>query len=258
MKQQYFLCYSGNKKDEVEQIYETLDFSGIDTVIEPFAGTSAMSYYIWKKHPTMKFILNDNNPFFKGIFESIRSGAYVELHAEIMAIYHRVKEDKEAYKLAVKDEGLPQMILRHKYYSIHPGLFPQENGREKKRLTPVMEKWRFEDAPIFEFFRNADITFLCEDWQGVYEANQNKQTLFLFDPPYLMSNNDYYLNRTFNVYEYFYHNKPEISRVYFIIEKLWITDILFKGWNVKEYAVKYKQSHKKTTHAIYTNAPNLG
>jgi len=251
MKQHYFFCYNGNKKDEAEQIYETLDFSGIDTVIEPFAGTSAMSYYIWKKHPTMKFILNDNNPFFKGIFESIRSGAYVELHAEIMALYHRVKDDKEAYKLAVKDEGLPQMILRHKYHSIHPGLFPMgTRGESTKRM---MEKWRFEDAPIFEFFRNADITFLCEDWQGVYEANQNKQTLFLLDPPYMMSNNEYYLNRTLNVYEYFYYNKPEISRVYFIIEKTWITNILFKGWNVKEYAVTYKQTHKHTTHAIYTN-----
>jgi len=256
MKQQYFLCYNGNKKDEVEQIYETLDFSGIDTVIEPFAGTSAMSYYIWKKHPTMKFIMNDNNPFFKGIFESIRSGAYIELHAEIMALYHRVKDDKEAYILAVKDEGLPQMILRHKYYNMHPGLFP--NGTRGESTKRMMEKWRFEDAPIFEFFRNADITFLCEDWQDVYKANQNKQTLFLLDPPYMMSNNEYYLNRTLNVYEYFYYNKPEISRVYFIIEKTWITNILFIEWNVKEYAVTYKQTHKKTKHAIYTNAPIPG
>ncbi len=46
MKNHFYIPYMGNKRQEVEQIYNSIDFNGITTVIEPYAGKSEMYYYI--------------------------------------------------------------------------------------------------------------------------------------------------------------------------------------------------------------------
>ena len=44
-----------------------------DTVfIEPFCGSCAVSYYLWLKHPTLKFILNDGDTFLYEMFNLIQ------------------------------------------------------------------------------------------------------------------------------------------------------------------------------------------
>ena len=60
MKNHFLVSYSGNKRMEVERIYELLDFEGIDYIIEPFCGTSALSFFISTMLPNrFKYILND-------------------------------------------------------------------------------------------------------------------------------------------------------------------------------------------------------
>lgn len=62
MKNHFLFSYSENKREKVKTIYDNLNFTNIDTIIEPFAGTSALSYYISTKHPKrFKYILNDQN-----------------------------------------------------------------------------------------------------------------------------------------------------------------------------------------------------
>ena len=51
MKNHFYMSYSGNKREEVENIYNLIDFNNIATIVEPFCGTCAMSYYISTKHP---------------------------------------------------------------------------------------------------------------------------------------------------------------------------------------------------------------
>ena len=72
MKNHFYIGYAGNKRQEVEIIYNSLNLSNITTIIEPYCGTCAISYYIWLKHPNLKFILNDNNIYLKEIYEIIK------------------------------------------------------------------------------------------------------------------------------------------------------------------------------------------
>jgi hypothetical protein len=66
MKNHFFFSYSGNKRDEVETIHEALknNLNNITTIIEPFCGSSAFSFYIASLYPgRFNYILNDNNKY---------------------------------------------------------------------------------------------------------------------------------------------------------------------------------------------------
>ena len=64
MKNHFIIPYFGNKRMEVENLYNVIKdkLDEVDIIIEPFCGSSAMSYYISTQHPKkIKYILNDNN-----------------------------------------------------------------------------------------------------------------------------------------------------------------------------------------------------
>ena len=50
MKNHFFFSYAGNKREEVEHIYNKLDLENIETIVEPFCGSCAVSYYIWTQN----------------------------------------------------------------------------------------------------------------------------------------------------------------------------------------------------------------
>ena len=63
MKNHFFFPYVGNKRNEVGNILsyiESCNFNNIETIVEPFYGTSALSYYISTKYPNkFNYVLND-------------------------------------------------------------------------------------------------------------------------------------------------------------------------------------------------------
>ena len=44
MKTHFYITYPGNKRKEMKGLYPYLDFTNINTIVEPFAGTCAISY----------------------------------------------------------------------------------------------------------------------------------------------------------------------------------------------------------------------
>jgi hypothetical protein len=247
MKNPFYMPYSGNKFQEAETIYENLDFTGIKRVIEPFCGTSSMSYYIWTKRPDLEFILNDTNPYFKIIFDAIRNNTHDEIEQGFRELYERVKDDKELYVQELKHDNVYSYLLQFIYYHFRYGVFPTKGVDCAKRRS---ENFKFENFPIFQFYKNANITFTCGDWQTTYEANNTPENMFLFDPPYMMSDNAFYLDQRLNVYEYFVLNTNHTPRVYFIVEDVWVIRLIFRGWKFTNYPVKYKFSHRNTQHCI--------
>ena len=46
MKNHFIFSYAGNKRNESENILEKINFNNIETIIEPFCGSSAISFHI--------------------------------------------------------------------------------------------------------------------------------------------------------------------------------------------------------------------
>lgn len=238
--------YSGNKRNEVENIYNKINFDNIENVIEPYCGTCAMSYYIWLKKPNLKFVLNDNNMYLKEMFHILKDDEKIkEFENKINNEIIPKILNKEGYAKYLKEnKDLYAWFIANKFYSIRPALYPINN-----KFAPI----NLNKHPIVEFYKKADITFYNMDGIELYKKyKDDSKNLILLDPPYLSLCNDFYLDHSTNIYEYLYNNNidKEKSRIYLILEKMWIILLLFKD-NVKhEYNKTYETSKKKTIHMI--------
>ena len=69
MKTHFYITYPGNKRKEMAGLYPYLDFTNISTIVEPYAGSCAISFYIAQQKQGLTYILIDNNPYLKEMFE---------------------------------------------------------------------------------------------------------------------------------------------------------------------------------------------
>ena len=103
----FMFAYFGNKRNEIINFYNLLDFNNITTIIEPYCGSSAMSYYISTQQPNkFKYIINDNN-----------------------------KQLIELYKLLKDDNLLNELEEKIKYYV--ESFNKIDNDEEKKNIIVI-------------------------------------------------------------------------------------------------------------------------
>jgi len=177
MKNHYFYSYVGNKREEVEHIYSLLDLENIDTIVEPFCGSCAMSYYIWtqNKDKNYKYILNDLNNNLIDLLKIIRSGEYKDIENEVNKMREEIltnKNDlikaKNIYNNYVRINNktnndtyflkLCSYVFSNKYNSLRAGLFPLKDFKSK-----FHKKLDLSIAPIYDFLVNANIELYNED-----------------------------------------------------------------------------------------------
>jgi len=250
MKNHFFFGYAGNKRNETEQIYNTLDMTNIKNIIEPFCGTSAISFYISTKHPKQfNYILNDSNKLLIDLYKIVTDNeAFNNLINELNEDYREM--DKEKYNEYIKNDTIKALIFRHKIYKIRPGLFPL------KKLNVDFNYLRA--CPIIQFLNTEKITLLNDDGYNVFKTYENnKESLIIVDPPYLVSCNEFYkLNQSnVNLYEYLSVNsiKSFHSKIVCILESNWIIRLLFKDYDFINYDKQYELSKKNTIHSIIKN-----
>ena len=92
----------------------------------------------------------------------------------------------------------------------------------------------------------------------INKYNQDDDKLFLLDPPYMATCNDFYNCKDVNIYEWVFNNKSLLldskNKIIFILENIWVIKLLLKNFKILfEYNKIYDLSHKKTTHIIYSN-----
>jgi site-specific DNA-adenine methylase len=250
MKNHFFISYAGNKRTECEEIYKELNnnINDITTIVEPFCGSSAISYYISKLHPLKyKYILNDNNKNLIDAYNTFRDDEKLkkfidELNKECKDI------TKEKYKTIINEDDLKGWFIKNKIYSIRPGLF---------RLDYKHKDFKFLlDCPIINFLRTEDITItnIC-GIETIKKYKDDNTNLIILDPPYLELCNDFYNDSDVNVYEYLYYNKilDMKCKIILILNDSWIIKLLFLELIKKTYCKLYQPNKRKVNHLIISN-----
>jgi site-specific DNA-adenine methylase len=256
MKNHFFYPYVGNKRSEVDKIYEKLIFDDIDTIIEPFCGSSAISYYISTKQPLKyKYVLNDNSKQLINFYNFVKNADEETLIKFNNDVMEKIKTfDKEKYKLLnYDDDNLIDYFILNTVYYRRIKLFPLPDVFEKKFKNRIVDVTK---SPIYNFLKNENITFTCEDAITCYEKYKGcENVMIIFDPPYLMSHNCFYTNANVNIYQYLHKNNinNERARIYGIFEKIWIIEMLFENQIKYEYAKLYQISKRRTNHIIIGN-----
>ena len=58
----FIFPYAGNKRNEYKHFKDYINYDGINNIVEPFCGTSAISFNIWLEHKgRFNYYLNDNS-----------------------------------------------------------------------------------------------------------------------------------------------------------------------------------------------------
>lgn len=260
MKNHFILPYAGNKREEVEKIYEILikhiDFNTIDTIIEPYCGSSAMSYYISTRHPKkFNYVLNDNDKDLIDLYNILKDDVKVKNFISNVNDLCFDKQNnfitKQQYLTLINpSNSVYAYFIKNKYYNIKPGLYPPKN------VNPI-DISKFLEIPIMKFLRNEKITFQNDDAIDVIKFYNHKNNLILCDPPYVSVSNDFYYNGNLNIYEWLIENSNTLYNTAFILENNWIIKLLFRDVKNKEtYQKKYNGLRKKIIDhivALYNN-----
>lgn len=260
MRNHYFIPYFGNKRNEIKDILPYIKIDNIATVLEPFAGSAAMSYYISTQYPNkFKYILNDNNKTNYDLFivsrDAERTQEFNDNMNKLIDEFNTYTDDvsRKAFYITIDIKTLEGEVFKLKYFSIRQGLYPAINKINK------IKPYKLQDFPIYDFYNNEDVIY--ENMDGVEfinKYNDGDDKVFLLDPPYLMSCNDFYKNSDCNIYEWILNNESLLldSKNKFILtlENVWIVKLLLKRFNILyEYDKVYQARKKKTTHIIYEN-----
>lgn len=254
MKQHFVMAYAGNKREEVEAIYDNINFTNINTIIEPYAGTCAISYYISTKHPKQfTYIINDLNKNMYKLYNILTNkDEIIKFEKEVNDVAKTII-NKDTYKDAIKNMNTCPIswFISNKIYTIRPALY---------RLNYKYSYIKIMDYPVISFFQNEKIIFSNEEGLNILKKYENdKSALILLDPPYLLSCNDYYdeaKTQQQNIYEYIHNNdiKKKKAKIAIIVARNWIIDLLFQKFKNKvEYDKLYQCSKKTVKHTIIKN-----
>ena len=259
-KNHFLISYFGNKRKETPQLIEVFeniytDNPNIDTIVEPFCGTSAFSYFLSVKFPKkFKYILNDNDKnlmeLYKIASDDILLNEFIDkVKLMILGL------NKDTYKKYIKEQNIEGWFLSNKIYSIRAGLFPLDFNEEKELKT--LEK--IKESPILSFLKNENIEFKNQNGTNVYAEFKTDSNAFIFlDPPYINSCNEFYTKCQVNIYEYMFNNNinNEKAHIMLCLENTWIIKLLFdKNMKAVSYDKTYEFKRRKTSHVIITNSP---
>lgn len=254
-KNHFFISYVGNKKNEADDIINKINFDNAENIIETFCGSSAISYHIWKKYGNkFNYYLNDNSKTIISFYELFKVEELETIEKELQKIGNTInnKDDWNNYYKTGKKSVYKDLFF-FKYSSfLRVGLFHQSRDFKKLKLDLNNEQREF-----INFIKSPNVFISCDDWFPIFENHKNNEkSIIIFDPPYINTVNDFYIDKTLNVYQYFYDNKIDIfkSKIYLILEDIWIIRLLFaNNFILISYNKQYGISKKKTNHLLIGN-----
>jgi len=253
MKNHFIISYAGNKRNEIENILNVSNFENINTIIEPFCGSCAVSYSISLKYPKkFKYILNDLNDNLIELMKIMKDKKkFDDFKKKINDIIPKIKDSKEEYLKVVKNKDIYGWFIANKYYNIRAGLYPS--------IESIFDKKIDDECPIINFLRTEDVEIRNEEGTKIIEEFKNDPHNYIFlDPPYLLSCNTFYSSQYTNVYEYIYNNNILNYNCFVVcaLEDMWIIRLLFNqniNENSKTQNKTYQMTKTKTTHIYFNN-----
>ena len=201
-KNHFVFGFFGNKREEVHKIYDTIKdkINDIKYIVEPYAGSAAVSYYISTLHPKkFTYILNDNDNMLIELYKIMKNKKKSDIFLKkINNILNDDTMNKAKYMDIVRQKNIYSWFISHKVFSIRPGLYPAKGYKYKEILF---------DAPIINFLRTENVIIKKGDATKIYiKYSQNKDAFIFMDPPYMQSCNDFYASKNLNIYEYVANN----------------------------------------------------
>jgi site-specific DNA-adenine methylase len=254
MKNHFIFSYLGNKRNETENFLNNIKLDNIKNIIEPFCGSSAISFAIWLQNKDkFNYYLNDSDKKLNEVYKLMKNETIEEIEEKVNDYAKNIKNKEDwLYALKNNDTNIYSYIFFKKFSALGSyGFYPNnKNNKYNFKITK-------ETREFIEFIKQPYVHITLDDWFEVFaKFKDDESALFMIDPPYVMACNDFYSDRKLNMYQYFFDNKIETNKahIYLILEDHWILRLLFSSNSILlKYAKMYEISKKKTNHIIIYN-----
>lgn len=254
-KNHFIIPYVGNKREEYEHIKPLLQLQDdkLKNIIEPFAGSCAISFMIWKEHrDKFNYYINDIDINLYNIYNLIKMESIEIIEQNI----NRIKNEclkREDYEFRFKNQrDIYDYIYFHRYFFIRYGAYNERRCGHKKPFKITRECSEF-----FDFIKSPNVFLSNDDGIKIFEYYCGKKNnVLILDPPYLGQDNNLYNVKNVAIYEYL--NKIKLkdikANIYVWVNDNWITRLIFQKWYfLKSYPKKYNFSRRNVEHTIICN-----
>ena len=214
MKNHFLFPWAGNKRTEVYDIVPKFNLEGIDTIIEPFCGTSAISVYLSLLYPLrFKYILNDNDERLIELYKTIRDLNELKyLENEINRIICDKDFGAEMYYKYTSQDNMVSYILARTVYFLRIGMWDKSKGQPRKNPKDYANK------AITKFIHNENVELYNKQAIDIIKDNvDNEKCIIYLDPPYLKTPNKFYyknINNFEDIYTYLSTLKDIKCKIY--------------------------------------------
>jgi site-specific DNA-adenine methylase len=246
----HFICgYCGNKKNDFPFFKDYINYDGIDTIIEPFCGSSAISYLIWKIHGNkFNYYLNDLDNDLYNIYQLLKNEPIDIINNKINDIKNTIKS-KEDFKILFKKENktVHEIIYLRKASTFANGIFDKRSLTYKKQIISS------EKRIFAEFIQQPNVYISNIDYKEVYNQHKNNENCIIFlDPPYLKSCNSEYKHRSTDCYNYLTTDiQNKAATILLTLEKTDEIDNIFKNYKfLIEWKKKYQMVGNRITNML--------
>lgn len=248
----FLISYYGNKRQDYQHFKDNISYDNVKTIVEPFGGTAAISYNIWKTYNNkFTYHINDLDENLYKIYKILKEESIDHIFDKINDVKNNIKSKEDFEELCKKsDKTIYEIIYIHKGSSFRYGMF-DNRALTKKQYKPTIEQILFS-----EFIKQNYVYITNEDYKISYDFHKNNNDSIIFlDPPYLKSCNQAYKHRSTDCYEYFSEDiKDKEATIYLPLEQNDIVLNLFKDSNIiSEWNKIYKITHKKVTMILISN-----
>lgn len=239
----------GSKQNDIKYFQDLLP-TQVDTIVEPFGGSFAVSKFFYKDINKYNFHINDLDEHLFYIythyqdylneFEKVNN-FYKSLPQELT--YTHGKEIKDYITKLECNENIKEYLIKN--FIIRSNIF-----RGVKNYNFDQNEKQILDNGLFT----------NQDYKIIFDKYKDDENAFIFlDPPYLFSDNSGYYPQNvdkdmtqilIDILEFIKRCK---CYVMLIINKLNIIEYLFKDFIKDSYNKTYQMSKKKMKHLIICN-----
>ena len=183
----------GNKRNELKLLLPIIEpqITKETIFVEPFCGSSIVSFNVFKKFNDIKFHINDLDPFrikfYKNMNNEKERQKLYKLEKEI------VEKGADFYNSIVRSgtDDYLKYVISKRIHSFRHELYPTN---KKIILYEISENWK-------TFFKKTQIT--NQDYLDIFDKYKDNENAFLYlDPPYMDS-----FNAGYATYHYKSHDK---------------------------------------------------
>lgn len=251
MSKQFIVNRLGNKKNDIKYFKEFLPFDNIESVIEPFGGSFAVSRICYLDDKYQKFV-NDNDKRLYKVYTQPENYKKMCEDLNTLANTHINEKGNVVYKTAIEKinqyNGDKDLLEYWKQHKITLGT-----------NIKVYKKLDFGDS----IGMLKKINFSNEDWLEYTKKFTGGEKNFIFlDPPYLFSDNSSYqeckginsdiTDILYKIYEILIDTNTK-AKIMLIINDMKILRWLYKDFIKGDYAKIYQIGKRKENHLIITN-----